>query len=89
MSNVVIYYLRGTDVVLGEVENRLKDAHRVWYDIRNIFTSTSVLSYITISLGAAKMIYTHDCSIEGFIRVADNALYKAKSSGGNTVIAWH
>ena len=49
---------------------------------------STIAPYITLSLGVATIIPPHSSSIEEFINRADKALYKAKSSGRNTVILY-
>jgi len=44
--------------------------------------------YITLSLGVATIVASHDCSIEEFINRADKALYKAKSNGRNAIVSY-
>jgi len=49
---------------------------------------SSVVPYITISLGVTTIMPSHLYSIEEFINRADKALYKAKSSGRNNVVSY-
>ncbi|MFL0198647.1 GGDEF domain-containing protein [Clostridium sp. WILCCON 0269] len=50
-----------------------------------IHKSSQVTNYITISLGVTTVVPNGTHSMEKFISNADKALYKAKSSGRNTV----
>jgi len=49
---------------------------------------SSAAPYITVSLGVATILPSSNCSIEEFINRADKSLYKAKSSGRNTIVSY-
>jgi two-component system cell cycle response regulator len=46
-----------------------------------------VEQFVTLSLGVATVIPNHEVNLDGFIDVADKALYSAKKQGRNCVVA--
>ncbi len=66
-----------------DVLKRIKDAVQ-----SNIFTYDSSLIRITVSIGVASLTTHQPESKEELVRFADKALYKAKDSGRNRVLAY-
>jgi len=70
--------LKGAMIVAEEVRRNI--------EVLNLpHKYSSVANYLTLSLGVAILIPSNSNSIKDFINEADKALYKAKSSGRNTV----
>lgn len=77
-------------VVLGgtEIDGAAKLAEKIRQSVEDLkaahnHTTTGV---VTISLGVATLIPDENSSLEYLIKMADQALYRAKEFGGNRVV---
>lgn len=84
----------GEEFIVLLPDTSLKGATHIAESLREQIESLKIMhetstatDVVTISLGVASTIPTHKSSYEVLILAADNALYKAKESGRNRVVA--
>ncbi|MDT9183593.1 diguanylate cyclase domain-containing protein [Limnospira sp. PMC 289.06] len=72
------------------IKGALQVADKIQHQIRALeieHQKSEVSGYVTLSLGVACQVPNHDRSPESLIKLADAALYEAKSKGRNCIIA--
>ncbi len=72
------------------IKGALQVADRIQHQMRALeieHKKSEVSDYVTLSLGVACEVPNHDRSPESLIKLADAALYEAKSQGRNCIIA--
>ncbi len=72
------------------IKGALQVADKIQHQIRALeieHQKSEVSGYVTLSLGVACQVPNHDRSPESLIKLADAALYEAKSQGRNCIIA--
>jgi two-component system, cell cycle response regulator len=72
------------------LKGALKVAELIRHQIQELYLphiASNISQYVTLSMGVSSLVPTHEESKEVLIRVADCALYEAKSRGRNCFVA--
>lgn len=84
----------GEEFIVVLPDTSLEGASCIAEDIRAVVSQLSVehcgseFGYITVSIGCAAWVPEHDADVASVIRSADEALYRAKTTGHNKVVVF-